>query len=232
MIGVLDKGYVRYIRHMGDDLGLVNDLRTSFVKESKRFGAADEKLIRFCFRRRELSAWRHHALTVEVKAPLMVARQLYKYSVGSCQRENQFGWNESSRRYVTMEPEFYVPVAENWRGAPENRKQGSSGVVPQEIGEKYTGRLEHYASLGTYYYEDAMTDGICAEQARGFLPAYFLYIVWRWTMSLNAWVLIMCERLPHDAQEETREYAGCLREIARPLWPVTVDALDVSLASR
>src|SRR5690606_18773895 len=39
----------------------------------------------------------------------------------------------NSRRYITMEPEFYVP--EFWRQAPENKKQGSGGPVSMELTE-------------------------------------------------------------------------------------------------
>lgn len=223
-ITVLDKGYVRYVRHMGDDLGLANDLRASFMKESPVFGQGDERLIAFCFKRKEFSAWRHHALTVEVKAPLMVARQLYKYSVGSCQREDQFGWNEASRRYVTSEPEFYEPS--EWRSAPENKKQGSGGPVDAETAERFDRALHSVLNATLDWYNRALDSGVCAEQARLFLPAYGLYTTWRWTMSLNAWVLIMFERLPHDAQRETHEYALALKEIVRPLWPTTFKALE------
>lgn len=61
----------------------------------------------------------HTAITVYVKAPLFVARQLGKSQVG-------FVWNEISRRYVDSEPEFYVPDV--WRKKAENIKQGSSHV--------------------------------------------------------------------------------------------------------
>jgi thymidylate synthase ThyX len=59
----------------------------------------------------------HTAITVYVKAPIFVARQLGKHQVG-------FVWNEVSRRYVDSPPEFYVPDV--WRKRAENKKQGSS----------------------------------------------------------------------------------------------------------
>ena len=61
----------------------------------------------------------HTAITLHIKAPIFVARQLGKHQVGMV-------WNEVSRRYVTEEPEFYIP--EVWRKAADNVKQGSSDV--------------------------------------------------------------------------------------------------------
>lgn len=226
-VPVLDVGYVTYIRHMGDDLGVVNDLRASFMKRSDVWSPRDAKLLRSAFRRREFSAWRHQVITLEVKAPMMVARQLYKYSVASSQREDQFGWNEASRRYVTLPPEFYVPQADQWRSAPQNKKQGSSEPIPADPdGMYFTDELRLYITEGLSYYNAALDRGIAPEQARGFLPAYFLYTTWHWTMSLNALCLVLFERLPHEAQEETRDYGLAIRNIANLIWPHTIGALE------
>lgn len=237
-IQVLDKGYVAYERHMGDDLAVVNDLRASFMKRSawkyeddgertRRYLAdKDVRLLRYCFGRREFGAWRHSVLTVEVKAPLMVARQLHKYSVASAHREDQFGWNEASRRYVSLGIEFYEP--HEWRSAPtDGAKQGSGGVVPQELQLKHCAQFALHATNSLRLYNEAIADGICVEQARGYLPAYFLYTTWHWTLSVNAILHVLTERIPHDAhaQYETWAYAMALMEIMRREWPVTAGAL-------
>lgn len=59
----------------------------------------------------------HTAISLHLKVPIFVARQIMKHQAG-------FVVNEVSRRYVTDEPEFYVP--DTWRKAAENVKQGSS----------------------------------------------------------------------------------------------------------
>lgn len=229
-VPVLGLGYVRHIRHMGDDLAVVNDLRASFGKHTSALREQDRRLLKRCFRRREFSAWRHSVLTVEVKAPLMVARQLHKYSVASAQREDQFGWNEASRRYVSLIPEFHIPQADMWRSAPpEDVKQGSGvPVAADPDGMYFTDELRRICDEGRDFYEAAMRAGICAEQARLFLPAYALYTTWRWTMSLNAFCLVMFERVPEEshAQDETRDYALALREIVEWTWPETVACVE------
>lgn len=237
-VQVLDKGYVMYERHMGDDLAVVNDLRASFMKRSawkyeddgtrltRSLEARDARLLHYCFNKREFAAWRHSVLVVEIKAPLMVARQLHKYSVASLHREDQFGWNEASRRYVSLGIEFYEP--HEWRSAPVNgAKQGSGGAVSDEVQVKHIDQFHAHANSSLRLYEDALADGVCVEQARGYLPAYFLYTTWHWTLSVNAILHVLTERIPNDAhaQFETWAYAVALMEIMRREWPVTADAL-------
>ncbi|QOI67412.1 ThyX-like thymidylate synthase [Streptomyces phage Beuffert] len=227
-IDVLDKGYVRHIKHMGDDLDPVNSAKVSFAKESEEFGDREARLLAFLQREEHSSVFRHSALTFEVYAPLFVARQWWKYAVASTHLEDQNGWNESSRRYVTETPEFYVPLADEWRSAPENRKQGSGTPVDTETGDNFTWLLEAYLAKGENLYNDAMNAGICAEQARLFLPAYGLYVRWRWTVSLGAVTHFLHQRLEHDAQKEIQDYAKAVWELTHEHFPVCMDTIKKS----
>src|SRR5699024_7023717 len=134
--------------------------------------------------------FRHASLQFEMYAPLMVARQHWKYVAGSSFQEatgdNMTAWNESSRRYVTEDPEFHIPVANEWRSKPENSKQGSGGSIDENIGEKVTERLAMYIDQGIAEYEEAMNHGIAPEQARLFLPAYGMYVRYYWSASLQS----------------------------------------------
>jgi thymidylate synthase (FAD) len=111
MINVLDKGYVRLVNVMGSDLSVVNSARVSYDKESTELSEKDARLIRFLAREGHTSPFRHATLQFEMYAPLMVARQHWKYIVGS--DHTMDAWNESSRRYVTEEPAFYIPEMTN-----------------------------------------------------------------------------------------------------------------------
>ncbi|QIN94004.1 thymidylate synthase [Streptomyces phage Wakanda] len=224
-IEVLDKGYVRLVKHMGDDLDPVNSAKVSFAKESLEFGDREARLLAFLQREEHSSVFRHSALTFEVYAPLFVARQWWKYAVASTHLEDQNGWNESSRRYVTETPEFYVPGMNEWRSAPDNRKQGSGVPVNQEVGQDFTDLLESFNILGEAYYEQAMAAGVCAEQARLFLPSYGLYVRWRWTCSLGALMHFLQQRLEHDAQKEIQDYAIAVRDLTATKFPVCMGTL-------
>jgi thymidylate synthase (FAD) len=226
---VLDKGYVRLVNHMGSDLTVVNAARVSYAKESKELSERDIMLIKYLSREGHTSPFRHTILQYEIYAPLMVARQWWKYVVGSAHYEGTGdsleAWNESSRRYITEEPNFYIPSNKEWRGKPENSKQGSGNSVIWEIGEKHTIELMNYVELGLTKYEAALNDGICAEQARLFLPAYGMYVRWYWTASLQSVCHFLLQRLEHDAQLEIQLYAKVILEISKTIFPNSFEEL-------
>lgn len=222
---VLDKGYVRFVDKLGDDLSVVNAARVSYDKESQSLSEKDKKLIKFLIRENHTSPFRHAAITFEVYAPLVVARQWWKYAVSSSHVDDQNGWNESSRRYITENEEFYIPMPNEWRSAPENSKQGSGQPVDIEIGAKYYMGLMHLVDTSMTLYKEALSDGVAPEQARLLLPAYSMYVRWRWTVSLQGVMTFLNQRLPHDAQSEIREYAQAVEEIIKEVFPVTYQTI-------
>jgi thymidylate synthase (FAD) len=222
-IPVLDNGYVRLIDHMGTDLSIVNAARASFAKEKKELSPADGKLIDFLARENHMSPFRHAFLTFEFKAPLMVARQHWKYVVGS--DHTMDSWNESSRRYITMDPEFYLPKAEEWRLAPDDKKQGSGGPADFFMGSLLYKELEEYCMKGEALYNMAMENGIAPEQARLFLPAYGMYVTYRWSCSLQSVALFLNQRLAEDSQVEIQKYARAVYLLSQPKYPVSMSRL-------
>jgi thymidylate synthase (FAD) len=163
-------------------------------------------------------------MTFEVYAPLMVARQWWKHHIGATMIDEQDGWNESSRRYITEKEEFYIPGTDEWRSAPENRKQGSGEPVDRNTAAKYLQRLRASVERGKRDYEEALKDGIAPEQARLLLPAYSMYVRWRWTVSLNAVLHFVSLRDKEDAQYEIREYAQAINNTVHQIYPHTTHA--------
>lgn len=230
MINVLDKGYVRLVDTLGSDLTIANAARVSYAKESLELNEKDMRLIRFLAREDHTSPFRHAMLQFELYAPLMVARQWWKYIVGSAHQEaigdSLNAWNESSRRYITEEAVFYIPKKDQWRSTPENSKQGSGPPIEWELGEKYTKELMRVADEGIKLYEQAMADGICAEQARLFLPAYGLYVRWYWTASLQSVAHFIEQRINYDAQKEIQDYAKAILSLASEKFPVSLETIS------
>ena len=222
---VLDEGYVRLVDTLGDDLSVVNAARVSYDKESTEFTERDSKLVKFLLREKHTSPFRHAALTFEVYAPLFVARQWWKYAVASTHVDDQNGWNESSRRYITEDEKFYIPLPEQWRSKPENSKQGSGEPVDVEIGQKYFDMLCEAVVQGIEAYHQAMDDGIAPEIARLFLPAYGMYVRWRWTVSLQGVLTFLDQRIEHDAQWEIQEYAKAVLKLTKEAFPETIGML-------
>ncbi|AMM44808.1 thymidylate synthase [Bacillus phage SP-15] len=263
-IPVLDLGYVRLKPDgtMGNDLSVVNAARASYLKESTVLTEGDIRLIKFLLKHSHTSPFRQATAQLEIKAPLMVARQWFKYRVGHdhgpdtaelvgvCVPEElqdyffdfaskvlgyvpagddngfqdlMYARNEASRRYVTMEPEFYIPQSDEWRSAPENSKQGSGAPIDSEMGSRLTSLLESNVARAMHDYQWALDKGVCAEQARLFLPAYSMYTVWVWTFSLQGAIHFLAQRLEDDAQYEIQLYAKAVLEQIKPLFPVSVE---------
>ena len=223
-IDVLNLGYVSLISTMGNDLEVANAARVSFDKRSDlnedgSLKKKDEKLIDFLWKEEHTSPFRHCVLSFEIYAPLMVARQHWKYAVASTFVDDQNGWNESSRRYITEEPAFYIPTAEQWRSAPENSKQGSGDPINYGLGVELTMKLFNLIEAAEKDYNHAIEVGVCAEQARLFLPAYGMYVRYRWTTSLHGVMHFLQQRLAHDAQVEIVEYAKAIKQLAENEFP-------------
>lgn len=232
---VLDKGYVMIKDYMGNDLGPVNDAKVSYDRESVQFEEKDHRLLDFLAREEHSSPFRQSILKFEVYAPLMIARQWWKYVIGSDHDESPMneldrflGWNESSRRYITEHMEFYVVQPDEWRSKPENSKQGSGPVLPLEQGSELTKRLVAAHFKGIEDYEHAMDQGVAPELARLFLPAYGLMVRWRWTSSLQGVAHLLNQRLASDSQKEFQLYAQAVDDLSRLVFPNSIEAFTKS----
>ena len=226
-IQVLDKGFVRYLNHMGDDLMVVNAARVSFNKESewdierdwrseilsKDLSERDRKLITYLATHKHWTPFAHPQICLHIKAPISIRTQLFKHKVG-------FVENEISRRYVKDKPEVYVP---HWRSAPTNgAKQGSSDFIygNSVIEEHYSRSVDDAVDN----YHELLDWGVAPEQARFVLPQG-TYTEWWWTGSLAAYARVVNQRSDPHAQWEVREYASAISQIIKPLFPISWNVL-------
>jgi thymidylate synthase (FAD) len=222
-VNVLDKGFVRLIEVMGSDLTVVNAARVSFHKESswdgdisKALNDKDKKLISYLAKHKHWTPFAHPQIMLHIKAPISIRTQLFKSKIG-------FVENEISRRYVTEEPEIYIP---KWRTKPTNgAKQGSEDFLTNE---------DTLAAAEAMYFEvasDALKTyqwligaGIAPEQARFALPQG-TYTEWYWTGSLAAYARVFKQRIDPHAQWEVREYATAMGSLIQPYFPVCWEEL-------
>jgi len=209
---------VELIDKMGSDLSVVNAARVSYSKESEwesitpagptpgMLSDRDEKLIKYLATHNHWSPFAHASLQFRIKAPVFVARQLVKHQVGLV-------WNEISRRYVDYEPEFFQPT--EWRGRPENSKQGSDGVVHTD--EEYYSR---YVNGCKVYYSLLLNQGVAPEQARMVLPQSMM-TEWIWSGTLYAFARVCNLRCAKDTQQETRFIADEIHNICEKEFPTS-----------
>lgn len=177
------------------------------------------------------SPFAHTAITLHLKMPIFVARQIMKHTTG-------IEYNEVSRRYVDSEPEFYVPDV--WRKKADNVKQGSSDEVVDEIVVQGWMRylpehLKDSMEVSDAYdsvmqetvmclYKDMLHAGVAPEQARMVLPQS-MYTEVIATGNLYAWANLYIQRTDSHAQKETQDLAKQIGEIIEPLYPVSWAAL-------
>ena len=220
--------FCELVDKMGTDKTVVDAARVSFSKRTQwernipnqgiyELSDKDKKLINYLATHEHWSPFGHCSLSVHIGAPVFVARQLVKHTVGLC-------WNEVSRRYVDHPPEFYHP--EEWRGRPVDKKQGSSDETiawlnrERRVGSEVHKAERHCAEL----YQSMIVAGISPEQARMVLPQSMM-TEWYWSGSLYAFARVCNLRCKPDTQEETREIAWKIDEHARQLFPVSWAAL-------
>ena len=203
---------VDLIGYFGGDNIVANAARVSFHKEASNYSEEqNDKLIRYLATHKHFSPFNHTCITMRIKAPIFVARQLVKHKF--------LPWNEVSRRYVDEEPEFYFP--DYWRKKADNVKQGSSYEVCP-INRDYP--PEHLVAGAVDYYLSMLRAGVCAEQARMILPQNMM-TEWIWSGTLGAWCDMLRLRLDPHTQYESRIVAQKARAIIEPLFPVSVKAL-------
>jgi|TARA_X000000950_G_scaffold287652_1_gene400890 thymidylate synthase (FAD) len=210
---------VELVDKMGSDLSVVNAARVSYSKESEweritpagptpgALSDKDEKLIKYLAKHNHWSPFAHASLQFRIKAPIFVARQLVKHQVGLV-------WNEISRRYVDYEPELYEP--KEWRGRPQNSKQGSDGTVSIDSNEKH--RLDMTMEQCKIIYNSLIGKGIAPEQARMVLPQSMM-TEWIWSGTLYAFARVCNLRCAKDTQEETRHIANQIHNICNKEFP-------------
>ena len=230
-IDVLDHGYVELLDHMGTDLTTVEAARVSFLKGATKLGEREEKLIRYMAEHDHTSPFRHATLMFRFKAPLFVARQLWKHIVGITPEfdledrwtgfsggHSATGWNEASARYVELKDEFYVP--ELWRAQSASNKQASDG----QIDEQQAASEAYAAGLSASYeaYRQLRELGVAKEQARAILPQS-IYTQWIWTGSLQAFLHVVELRAKPDAQYETQLYGFAVRSVVESIFPVCLE---------
>lgn len=204
---------VELIDWMGNDDSVVNAARVSFAKEASNYTPEQNcKLIQFLAREKHELPFAHTAVTLRVKAPIPQRTQCFKSKVGFCE-------NEESRRYISTEPELFVP---EFREAVKDKKQGSGST--HTYNEEWRGFYERMIQNNIEMYGLMIKAGICPEQARYVLPQGVM-VNWIWTGSLLAYARFYNLRSKPDSQAETRLIADMVGGYMSSLYPVSWTAL-------
>jgi thymidylate synthase (FAD) len=211
-IDVLDHGFVRLDAAMADDLSVVNAARVSFAQHTDELGERDQGLIRFLMRERHGTPFEHNAFRFHVKCPIFVCREWQRHRIGS--------FNEWSARYSQLEPEFYLPAAEDVR--TQVGKPGAytfeqvDGALAESVRDSQRAVYEQaYAT-----YQELIEQGIAKEIARNVLPVA-IYTQFYWTINARSLMNFVSLRNAQTAQREIRRYADAVERLFARHMPVT-----------
>jgi len=210
---VLDKGFVRLVDHMGNDLSAVEAARVSYGKGLSSDPQRDKKLIFYLMKHGHETPFEHIVFKFHIKAPLFVARQWFRHRIAS--------YNEISGRYTQLKDEWYIP--ENIRAPDVTNKQGSVFVSERKDEAKILNLIKESIEKSYSVYKELLENGVARELARIVLPLS-MYTQWYWTVNARSLMNFLNLRADSHAQWEIRQYAVKIAEIFKKLCPWTFEA--------
>lgn len=212
-VNVLDKGFVRYIDHMGSDQRIVEAARISYRSPSKG-EEQDKKLLDYLWRNKHTSPFEMVKITLNIKMPIFVMRQYVRHRMQNL--------NEVSARYTELPSDFYIPT--KWRAQDTKNRQGSvdSDYLDHK---KLTNMFESTCQIAYNTYQDLLNSGVAREMARMVLPVNIyteIYACW----DLKNLLHFISLREDIHAQSEIREYGRAIKSICTELFPWTMEAYE------
>jgi thymidylate synthase (FAD) len=213
------KSFVRLINSMGSDVDIVNGARVSFGKRKETMDKNDKVLIDYLVEHRHTSPLEHVSFTFHIKCPLFVTRQWHRHRTWS--------YNEISRRYTSINMEFYIP--EKYRRQAKDNRQASiddDSVIFQNgrDGKTVAEAIKNHTDSAYKFYEDLIEMGVAREQARMVLPQN-MYTEMYASVDLHNLLHFIELRVHEGAQWEIQQYAKALLDLVEPAVPEAIKAV-------
>ena len=208
-------GNIKLIRHMGDELAIVNAARMSFDKHKDELDDKDIALLRSLVRNHHTSPLEHVVFTFEVHCPLFVRAQWFRHRTWS--------FSEVSRRYTSEGMDFFLPSeAEIRMQSADAREASVDGLSP--VRNEAVEKMAEATRKAFEVYQELLDMGVSREQARMVLPQN-LNTTFLATVDLNNLIKFLQLRSGKHAQSEIRVYAECIKELITPIVPHIVTEL-------
>lgn len=231
-VPVLDHGFVGLVEYSGSDEKICRAARVSYGQGTKSV-RENRGLIRYLVRHKHTSPLEMADVTLHIKLPIFVMRQLVRHRTSSL--------NEYSARYSVLTDEMYVPNLENIQPQSTTNKQGRGGDMTdadkqaaQDLIRQATthshkiyqtllnegGLVEHYG-----FSEEFPEAGISREIARTVMPvAGYTELYWKQNLH-NLFHMLKLREDPH-AQWEIQEFARAIYKLIQPLYPAACEAYE------
>jgi thymidylate synthase (FAD) len=211
-VQVLDHGHVRLVDVMGDDERVEQVARLSYQQGTRKVSET-RSLLRYLIRHRHTSPLEQAVITLDMKMPIFVARQLVRHRTQSI--------NELSGRYSEMPEEYYVPDEIHTQST--TNKQGRGTRMDEETEDDRRFGIEDTCAVAFAEYKRLIEGGVARETARMVLPLS-TYTQWCTTMSLHNLLHMLELRMDPHAQWECRVYAEAIAEIVKDWCPIIWEA--------
>lgn len=220
---VLDGGFIRLVDWMGDDSAIVQAARVSYGEGTKKV-SEDRGLIRYLMRHRHTTPFEMCEIKLHVRVPMDCWRQWIRHRTANV--------NEYSTRYSIAIDAAKTTKPSEWRLQTSTNRQGSEGLVVDELGARLSEREFEIHAACREVYEERLQAGVAREQARKDLPLS-TYTEAYWKIDLHNLLHFLELRMDSHAQYEIRQYANVIgHEIVSKWVPITWEAfLDYRLNS-
>lgn len=209
---VLDAGHVRLIDTMGDDERIEQVARVSFDGRGR---SERRSLLRYLMRHRHTSPFEHAQITLDIRAPIFVARQMMRHRMQSI--------NEVSARYTELAADGYRPDASQVCAQSETNRQGRGAALDADTATEWLEADRAASSTSADLYRWACASGVSRELARITLPVS-TYTRWVSTWDAHNLLHFLALRLDPHAQWEVREYAHAIAHVVADWLPLTWEA--------
>jgi thymidylate synthase (FAD) len=213
-IRVLDHGYVKLVDAFGDDERVVAAARNSYDGKGK---SDSRGLIRYLRRSRHTTPFEHPHLTLDIKLPIFVARQLVRHRTQTI--------SEVSGRYTILPEEVYIPEPSQVCYQATENKQGRAGPMPEEEATAFINLTMGNAGEVFNEYTAWCEAGLAKETARINLPLG-TYTKWWSTQDLHNLFHMLGLRRDGHAQYEIRVYAEAIAQIVKDWVPLAFEAWE------
>jgi len=214
---VLDKGYVKYFGHFGDDNTPLIAARQSTQNPTGIDIDKDDKLREYLWSKGHISPFHFCNVLVEIKLPIAIMRQIARHT--------GLRFNEFSARYSESIDEYYIPDFDNIKPQSKSNKQLSEGILSESVRVEAIKHIQESYDKSRQEYKTMLDNGVARETAR-FVQPVGNYTKGIFTGNLRDWLFFLNQRLDDDAQWECREYAKAIADIIRRLFPKTYSVFD------
>lgn len=214
-IKVHDLGLVVLRDFMGNDESIAEAARTSY-QQGTRTVSDNTNLIRYLRRCLHTSPSEQVELSFYLKMPIAIWAQAVRHRTANV--------NQESARYSVIREEFYIPATENIRAQSSTNNQGRSSDNFENADRAR--EIIRATSVCCYeQYQRLLDMGTARETARFILPQN-IYTSVVWKCDLHNMLHFLKLRLDPHAQQEIRDYANAIAQVAQAAFPISYKAFE------